>query len=103
MFEEDPEFEQEAKERLREISKQINVLEAEKLELEESNKQAAATTNVDLDTIKELLNNLDELIDNSDKESIRELFLVLLEKVLVIPIPDAKVGLPGSRVEVVWK
>lgn len=98
MFEEDPEFEQEAKDRIKEITKDITELEMLKQE-KEAAQQKATSEELDIDTLKNILSKLDELINKSDRENLRELFLLLFEKIIVHAVHPLVPGQPGSYVE----
>lgn len=104
MFEEDVEFEQEAKERIREISKQIQELQIEKQELEEANQQVASTQEFDIEAFKEILTQVDDAVKDYDREQLREIFLILFNKLTVKSIPGVKPapGRSGSYLEAVW-
>ena len=108
MFEDDPDFEEEAKERIKELTVSIREWESQKNELESVLSESVAAEAVDQDelrnTAKELGTLLEMARDNDDEELISENVRLFFEKIMVHRIEGAKVapGRPGSYIEPVW-
>lgn len=103
MFEEDPDFEEEAKDRIKELTLSIRELEQQKLELESSATQAAVTTKIQLSEVKAALHEMKRLIDISDEEELSELIRLMFDKIIVhkLDIKQAP-GRSGSVIEPIW-
>jgi site-specific DNA recombinase len=100
VFESDPNFEKEAKDRIKELSKSISIIENEKLKLIE--KIANETNELDQEMVLRAANEIDMLINTEDREALREFFMILFKKVTVHPIPGAENKRIRSFVKAEW-
>lgn len=98
-FENDPSFENDSKERIRDISKTIQLLEEERNRLFHENKNQGI---IDKEIILDAANSIDMLIENEDRESLRELYMILFKRITVHPIPEAEIKRARSFVKVEW-
>jgi site-specific DNA recombinase len=103
MFEEDPDFEEEAKDRIKELTASIRELEHHKNELEQSLVQSAATKQTDLTELKDTVKEISEVIEQADEQRISEIVRLFFDKIIVHkadvkPAP----GRAGSYIEPIW-